>query len=286
MTSKISVKIPQTQRYVISTLDVDKNKLNKVKISSVIFNYSKVENTVQNLIQEIKNLKIGKYDEGMLVLNECLKMVRGIRYYDGEEYTILNLPRSAIQRYISIKNSISLKELVQAASKISTPQLTQSTKIFMKLITKISKRKFSVKNGIEELITNILSFTQTYSEIEQLVSEVEQQLPLITIEDFETMKSVVDKRLTRVLIKDLFEIGQKVNITTTKNYYFIAHLSQADLSMLSDFDRINEDLSIVNGSFVTLRDPIKYYGKNIQIRDTMLLPPSGRKSLAQIGKLS
>jgi hypothetical protein len=86
-------------------------------------------------------------------------------------------------------------------------------------------------------------------------------------------------------LSDLFKNSDKVCITTTTNYFLVAHLTQADLSMLSDFDQIKEELSIVNGSFVTLKDPIKYCGKNIHIRDTMLLAPGGRKSLAQIGKL-
>ena len=47
---------------------------------------------------------------------------------------------------------------------------------------------------------------------------------------------------------------------------------------------IKEELSIVNGSFVTMRDPLKYCDKNIHIRDTMLLAAGGIKNLNQIGK--
>jgi hypothetical protein len=98
-------------------------------------------------------------------------------------------------------------------------------------------------------------------------------------------KTKGEKNLSREFMSDLFQPGQKVSITTTQNYYFLAHLTQADLSMLSDFDEITENLSIVNGSFVTLRDPLKFCGKNIHIRDTMLLAPGGSKSLAHIGNL-
>ena len=52
---------------------------------------------------------------------------------------------------------------------------------------------------------------------------------------------------------------------------------------MSDFDDIKEELSIVNGSFVTLGDPLKYDDKTIHIRDTMLLAPGRSKSLASIG---
>ena len=55
--------------------------------------------------------------------------------------------------------------------------------------------------------------------------------------------------------------------------------------MLSDFESIKEDLSIVNGSFFTMRKPLKFFGKSIHIRDTMLLAPAGCRRLAQIGIL-
>jgi len=55
--------------------------------------------------------------------------------------------------------------------------------------------------------------------------------------------------------------------------------------MLNDFDLIKEELSIVNGSFVTLKKPFFFEGVNIHVRDTMLLAPGGSKSLASIGSL-
>jgi hypothetical protein len=51
---------------------------------------------------------------------------------------------------------------------------------------------------------------------------------------------------------DLFHpdegINNKVCVTLTRNYYIIAHLTPADLSLLSDFEEVKEELSIVNGS--------------------------------------
>jgi hypothetical protein len=55
--------------------------------------------------------------------------------------------------------------------------------------------------------------------------------------------------------------------------------------MLQDFYWIKEELSIVNGCFVTIREPIFYCGVNIHIRDTLLLAPGASKGLSQIGKL-
>jgi hypothetical protein len=50
----------------------------KLKSHSEEFNYSKVETTIQILIQKIKIVKFGRYDESMLILNECLKCVKGV----------------------------------------------------------------------------------------------------------------------------------------------------------------------------------------------------------------
>ena len=72
-----------------------------------------METCIQWYIQQVKNLKSESYDENMLILNESLKLIRGIKYYDSEEYTIFSFPRSEIQPYIIIRNSVSMKELLK-----------------------------------------------------------------------------------------------------------------------------------------------------------------------------
>jgi hypothetical protein len=79
--------------------------------------------------------------------------------------------------------------------------------------------------------------------------------------------------------------SEKVSITYYKNNYILAHLTNADLSMLSDFDEIKNELNIVNKSFVTLTKPIILDGVRVFIRDTMLLAPGSKKSLESIGSL-
>ena len=284
VTSRVSIKIPRNPRYQISTLDVDKNKLHRLKQSSEIFNYSKVESTIQTLIERIKRVKFGNYEETLFTLHECFKEVKGIRYNETEEYTMFTLPHSAIQPYFEITDRFSMKELVKIASKISTPQKTLITKIYSDLINFICVRKISMPS-LDILKHEVKSFSQKNQLIEKLSSESEQPLPYLTREEIEKIPTVTDKKLSRKFISGLCCEGEKVCITTTNNYYIIAHLTQADLSMLSDFDVIKEELSIVNGSFVTLRDPIQMWSKNIHVRDTMLLAPAGMKSLAQIGRL-
>lgn len=59
-----------------------------------------------------------------------------------------------------------------------------------------------------------------------------------------------EKMSRRDYRSDLFP--QTVSISYIKNYYLIAHLTLADFSLLSDFEEVTEELSIVIGSFVTL----------------------------------
>src|SRR3954470_8321275 len=52
----------------------------------------------------------------------------------------------------------------------------------------------------------------------------------------------------------------KLSVTKIRNNYFIAHLTNADLSIMNDFDTLKEELNIVNKSFVTLGKPIVIAG--------------------------
>lgn len=83
----------------------------------------------------------------------------------------------------------------------------------------------------------------------------------------------------------LFNNGAKINLTLIKNNSLLAPYNAADLSMLQDFDEIKINLSVVNKSFLTLGKPLKFKNTFVYIRDTILLAPSGKSSLAELGKL-
>jgi len=72
---------------------VDKNKLYRVKTKSDKFNYSKVETSIQGLIKKTTNNKQTKVmlyctvtmKSQFFILNEALKLIKGLNYYDSEE---------------------------------------------------------------------------------------------------------------------------------------------------------------------------------------------------------
>jgi hypothetical protein len=283
VSSRLNLKIPKINRYKISNLDVEKNTLHSEYKSSAIFNYSKVENSIQNCLQKIKAIKFGNYDEVMHIYNECFKNLKGVKYYEGEEFNLFAFPRSQIQPYILLQTKVSLKELIKITTSLSKPTLDNQIKSVINLIKDISSKGLTTQKGQDDLIEQIYKNYEGYTEITDQLKFSDKQLPY-RVEDV-VLSSKPDKRLVRIFLPKILSQGNKISVTITKNHYFIAHLTQADLSMLTDFDLIKEELSIVNGSFVTLRDPLKYCGQNIHIRDTMLLAPGPGKSLAKIGKL-
>lgn len=102
---KFNIKIPQTSRYLISTLNVNKNKnkLHKIIIrnSAVRFNYSKVEATKQYAIKKISRVKSEKYDESMLAgYNKTKKIfifikrnfkIKSVFMNKGKDLKLINL---------------------------------------------------------------------------------------------------------------------------------------------------------------------------------------------------
>ena len=281
VSTKTYLLIPNKQNYRLSIVDDKSNMLQKISTKSTVFNYAKLEMSIQMSLNEVRRLKYGNNDGDLLVLNECLKMIKGLSYFEKEDFTIFSLPRSVIQPYIQYGDAFSLKELIEISSGIAKPHLDKNVEVIMSLLRSVSTNKFNLLDGKDKLIEDIFNAYGGYKAIEEL--SVNTSKPLSLISNCEIQVAVGEKRLTRQIIQDLFR--QRISITKSKLYYIIAHLTPADLSMLSDFSEIKEELSIVNGSFVTIGKPLTICGRNVHVRDTMLLAPGGSKSLASIGFL-
>jgi hypothetical protein len=83
-----------------------------------------------------------------------------------------------------------------------------------------------------------------------------------------------------------FTENVKLSLSIVNNFYLISHYNAADIPMLSDFENdLKSKISVVKKSFVTLGLPLKYDDRNMYIRDTILLAPTGYNSLSRIGEL-
>jgi len=281
ITTKSYVQIPKVYKYTISTIDEKTNSIIKISKNSNTFNYTKLEMSIQKNIELIRMLKYEKYDYGMEIITECLKLIKGLSYIDKDDYTVFTLPRSVIQPYIQFGDSFSLEEMLKIATSIAKPYIDESNNQLMLLIRGIASNKFRLEEGKDRLLLDIREKYKDFESIDEIGKDFDKPLPLKNKE--ELLHVLAEKRLTRKFLVDLF--SPKTSVTKTRGYYIIAHLTQADLSLLRDFSEVKEELSIVNGSFVTLGKPINFRGQSIHVRDTMLLAPGGSKSLASIGYL-
>ena len=283
VTTKTFVQIPKATRYVISQLDEETNKVIPLNQSSSVFNYSKIENSITMCIDSIRELKFRKHDMYCLMLTEGLKLIKGFNFYEHTDYCVFSLSPTSVQPYIHYGEEFSLKALIQISSDLSNPYHEQTNKVLISLFKDISQSNFENLRG--ELFEKcVLDKYLNFKGVLELKGEFENPLPLISNEQkSELFFDSKEKSIKRKFMKDLFP--QKISVCFNRNYYLISHLTPADFCMLSDFNEIKEDLNILNGSFVTLGKPLKFYNRKIHIRDTMLLAPGGDKSLKGLGSL-
>jgi hypothetical protein len=93
------------------------------------------------------------------------------------------------------------------------------------------------------------------------------------------------KTKARACSKLAFNNEARIYLSVVRNNYIIAHYNAADLPMLKDFDDLKKNLSVVNKSFVSLGKPLRFNHTFVYIRDTILLAPTGKSSLAELGRL-
>lgn len=133
----------------------------------------------------------------------------------------------------------------------------------------------------------------------ELVNDVESMVNPLIKEELHNIKELLysdwvdvkyNQFLDRLLSQKMCRVfrcykGDKISITFTKKVYLCCHLTTADLSVLKDFDVFKEDLDIVNKVYVTRGKGLTVGNTLVNIRDTSLLAPAGKKSLSSIGDL-
>jgi hypothetical protein len=276
---KTYIQIPTVRAYRLSRLDEQSNKIIHLKHRSNEFNYIKVENSIKQCVTRIRMLRYGKYDLTLKVLVEAMRMVKGISYYESEDMIVFSLPRSAIQPLLVVGDSFSFKELVEFSSSLARPFCEQQGGVLLDLLSHIGQQGFSLDLGMDKMLDSIYNTLSSFDEVDKLSLLSGEVLGYLTPESPGCNSVTVDKSVRRITKN----ISEKVSVTITRTYYIIGHLTPADLGQLSDFESIKEELTIVNGSFVTLGKAMKFLGRNVHVRDTMLLAPGGSKALSVIG---
>ena len=103
-----------------------------------------------------------------------MKLVRGLKHFDCEEYTLFSLPRSASQPYINFNTNFSLKEILAISEIISKEQKEPVSRLLLNLVQDICSKNFTIKNGQDKLLEAIYSVYANYKGVEVLESESEK----------------------------------------------------------------------------------------------------------------
>lgn len=303
------IKIPWPSVYSIGTLgtlnQVEYKK--KPQSNKCPYNYNKVENSLNHLINLVRNVRFNKHDQSIKLLIEGL-IQKGYKHFEKDNCYFFSIPLTSIEKFIYYNNKgkgYSFKDMVNQSNVMGEPQLSQSYNLIISELIDIFSSglsKYQENNtvlNLEDLenftmptfkdhmiVESDSSFINDDSESEasaEVESETESETgfssPPYNINKYKPML----KKMSRQYMTNF--TSDKISVTKYKTNYFIGHLTNADLSMLSDFDSFKDNLDIVNKSFITLGKSFQYHNSNIQIRDTMLLAPSGSKSLSAISRL-
>jgi len=262
--TKTLLRIPKNERYTLSTLDAVTGKEFKLA-KNKNFNFNLIENTINQSINSIRSFKCTN-DFYLANLIFDLKMLN-VKFTEQDDDILFSFPRSAIQPFIYYGENYSLEDVVNQINLLGDSFIKEDLDKLFSILIKIYKHN---ENLNSDLVLNL-----NWNENKDVLT------PIVSYDKPNNVKG--SKSLTRTYVNSFSE--DKVSVTKIKNIYLIAHLTNADLCMLSDFDKFKEGLDIVQKSYITLRKPISINGNKFFIRDTLLLAPQGKKRLKDLGNL-
>lgn len=275
VSSRILLKLPLPDLvYKLTKVDSLKGVVYEIERSSERLNYKNLIDFINSRIKYIRDYSCKNHDESIRILVNGLKEM-GIPYIVKGNYIVFMFKNSAVKTWFNseIKDiGISLKEIVMKSNDLSKPFLDEEL------------------NRIYDLLKDIYNNTQNPL----------GKLPIITEdegENWDVLNSRIEESEDLLEYRELYKSKKfsrtnrqsfsmdKIVVSIIRSNYLIGHLTSADLSMLNDFDVYKKEFDIVNGCFVTLKKPLLIDNVNLILRDTMLLAPGGKKSLALIGSL-
>jgi hypothetical protein len=242
-----------------------------------------LQKSIRNTIDLIRELKYSNHDNFLLELIDTLKQSKGITYFEDEEkdQIVFALPRTPILKKVLYPDEnpqfvYSFENLVKTSNLLANSSLIES---YSNFILELKSAMPSLQSQAEKEKEN--SFGGDLRSINSSLSS-----PLGTTK----VESEIIKSRQRTTYKIGSYLGEsdpteKLSVSRVKNNYFCSHLTNADLSILTDFTTLKENLDIIQKSFVTLGKPLQIDNSSVYIRDTMLLAPAGNRSLESLGKL-
>jgi hypothetical protein len=319
VTSRILLKLPIYTEFTFSTFNTKTGEIfSEMPFHANTFNLQLYTGSISVLINEIRQTKFKNKDKSIKDLITVLEKY-DIPSVIKSNYKIFCFPHSSIKTYIYYSkqnkdSDYSLEDLLKHSTQSSLPLLNTQTKTILKFLEcihngeatdetetvlniRLKQNVIETPNNSLEII-DVSNLKTTNQQIENLIEKDKNTDKKVTISSkLEPLKVDVCKldelkqdssktnlkSITRTYNKTLS--NEPISVSKYRFNYIIGHLTQADLSMLSDFKEFKENLDLVNNSLITLGKGFDYKGYKVIIRDTMLLSPASRKSLAALGEL-
>jgi hypothetical protein len=294
LNTRTYLKIPKQSKFKLSTVgNLDRNIYKISKSLRKTLPSEMLEINFNKLINESRVLKYNHFDININTLVNKLKELKISYFENDDDYFIFTFNRTPMVKFIQLTDNYSFESLIHKSNEIAKPYLQNSYNQLINLLINLREinskdeikliEDISLNKLIEDISMNINDNSDDDNKINENSDDSDNNIINIdNIDNIDKSKSK-SKALTRSFMTSFTK--ERVSVTKTQNNYMIAHLTSADLSMFSDFDKFKDQLDIVNKSFITLSKPMEYANSRIIIRDTMLLAPAESRSLASIGTI-
>lgn len=261
------MKFPIFKPYDICEVNPLTNENYAIKLNKS-FNYDLIQDIIRDLVFSIRGLSYGSLDNKVDHVINLLRKFKEIEYYEKDDSLVFKLPISLTRDQIIFGDSYSFQQLLVDSNKLAENDLFSSRDYLMKTLNSLFNQGAKINNQDK---TNVNSYKD-----DSLDNNSDTNSGIV-LDNYHNIKSLTRQWLNLA--------SNRISISLIKNNIIIGHNISADLSLMSDFNCIKDQLDIVNNCFITIGKGFKYYNNNVVIRDTILLAPAGQKSLAKLGEL-
>jgi len=268
ITGRIKMEIPRKNKYIFEGVNTLTSE-NFPKAGPSIINLEMLERSINDYIQEIRELLFNNYDTKVKSISHYFKMndknIDNIVINESAELFSFN-KKPIVNKFIIGKDGEKLKINFSTLTKIINESVN------------LEDEKAELVKTISDIpiwsLPNELSYTKNTKSWNGKTL-IQYPIEEVILSNEENMTEKEDFVLA--------EGDSFVNMKTVN--YLCAHYNAADLSMLEDWDEIKtQNIDIIKKSYTSLKLPIKCLGHEIHIRDTLLLSSAAAGSLANVAK--
>jgi hypothetical protein len=246
--------------------------INSMWFSQEKIRFSSLQEEIRGYVQKVRGIRFSSNDVSIKAITNGL-IKKGMPYFVENGKINFSLARTSVKTYFKSSDlgKLDLNKLVEIGLNLESKDMDSSREGLYSLLKSLNISK-EIETVDEIPGSNFQNLTPPEGSSSEIIDS-----------EIESIKPAKHKGSSSRTYKGRFT-EEPISVTTRRNFYIIGHLTQADLSLLTDFEEIKTSLDIVNKCMVTLgKSEIVKHGHNIIFRDTLLLAPGGKKSLSAIG---